>query len=246
MLASPEQQRKITALLREQSKRRGERGWPELPAPVSMLVKNNPFAFLLAASLDRNMPWVKAWTIPWEIEQFGFLNVKRLASMNDREINKLMARLPTQHRYPMQAAKTVLSAAHLVCHRYNGETEAIWRDSSVAEVTVRLREIWGVGPGLAAMTIRTLHDHFGYFHGQEGEINVKADVLLVRVFRRAGLTRTDAEYEAIAAARRLNPEYPAALDWAWHVGHNWCNKQNPKCADCLLSEHCLYASQHKH
>ena len=100
-----------------------------------------------------------------------------------------------------------------------------------------------MGSGLAAMTIRTLHDHFSYFRSQEAEINVKADDLLIRVFRRAGLTRTDREYEAIAAARRLNPEYPAALDWAWHVGHNWCKKQNPKCADCLLSEHCMYANR---
>ncbi len=243
MLANPERQRKITALLREQSKRRGERGWPELPAPVKALVSKNPFAFLLAACLDRNMPWVKAWTIPWEIEQAGFLNVKRLASMDDREISRLMASLPTQHRYPTQSAKTVMSAAQLVCDRYNSDTEAIWRDSPVAEVTVRLREIWGVGPGLAAMMIRTLHDHFGFFHEEKAEINIKPDVLLVRVFRRAGLTRTDREYEAIAAARRLNPEYPAALDWAWHVGHNWCKKQNPKCTDCLLSEHCLYASR---
>ena len=44
MLASPERQRQITGLLRAQSKRRGERGWPELPAPVKALVKNDPFA----------------------------------------------------------------------------------------------------------------------------------------------------------------------------------------------------------
>ena len=189
------------------------------------------------------MPWEKAWTIPWEIKQAGFLQAHRLASIKDREINQLLDSLPTQHRYPKQAAKTIKSAAQLVCDRYNGDATAIWRDTPVAQVTVRLREIWGVGPGIAAMTIRTLHDHFNYFQDQEAEINVKADVLLVRVFRRAGLTRTDMEYEAVAAARRLNPEYPAALDWAWHVGRNWCKKRNPNCAECLLSEHCLYASR---
>ena len=90
MLASPEQQRKITALLRVQSKRRGERGWPELPAAVKELVKNDPFAFLIAVCLDRNMPWEKAWTIPWEIKQAGFLQAHRLASMEDRQINQLL------------------------------------------------------------------------------------------------------------------------------------------------------------
>ncbi len=243
MLASQERQQKIAALLRDQSKRRGERGWPELPSPVTALVKNDPFAFLLAACLDRSMPWVKAWTIPWDIKQAGFLQVHRLASMQYPDINQLLASLPTQHRYPKQAAKTIVSAANLVRDRYNGDAASIWRDSPVAQVTVRLKEIWGVGPGLAAMTVRTLHDHFGYFHDQEAEINVKPDVLLVRVFQRAGLTRTDMEDEAIAAARRLNPEYPAALDWAWHVGRRWCKKSEPKCGDCLLSEHCLYASR---
>lgn len=174
------------------------------------------------------------------------MKARRLASMKEFEINELLASLPTQHRHPKLAAKTIGSAAQLVHDRYNGDAASIWRDAPVAEVTVRLREIWGVGSNLAAMAIRTLHDHFRCFQNERTEINVKADDLLRRVFRRAGLTRTEEEYEAIAAARRLNPEYPAALDWAWHVGHNWCKKQNPKCADCLLSEHCLYANQLRH
>lgn len=53
------------------------------------------------------------------------------------------------------------------------------------------KNVYGIGPGIAAMTTRILHDDFNCFGGQEPQIDVKPDVHLLRVFRRLGLIDYD-------------------------------------------------------
>jgi hypothetical protein len=47
-------------------------------------------------------------------------------------------------------------------------------------------------------------DHLG--------IDVKPDVHIIRVFSRLGFIQEPTEKEALEGTRRLNPEYPGALD----------------------------------
>jgi len=138
-----------------------------------------------------------------------------------------------------QGAKTLSDAARLVAGRFGGDAEAIWKDSSPAAVQKTLQEIRGLGPGIASMATRILRDDFGYFRGQEREIDVKPDEHLVRVFVRAGLSDGTSDTEAMHAARRLNSEFPGELDWpAWRIGQVWCHPAEPDCGGCPLTRDC--------
>ena len=215
--------------------------WSALDSKTRRLIWSNPFAFLIAVAFDRGMPWEKAWQIPTEIERQGCLDPERLAFMSPADLIGLLNRLAVRPRWGSEeGAKTLGDAARLVSEQFGGDAGAIWKDSSPAEVGKTLHQnIHGIGPGIAAMATRILHDDFKCFGGQEPQIDVKPDVHLVRVFRRLGLIDDYSDNQAVVAARRLNPEYPGALDWpAWRIGQDWCHAVEPQCARCPLTEVC--------
>ena len=230
----------IVELLKGFSKRYAGEEWPELDAESLSLVRSNPFAFLIAVAFDQGMPWQKAWQIPAEIDRRSFLDPKRLASMSEAALIELLNSLPILPRWgAKEGAKTLSDAAHLVCDQFDGDTGAIWMNSSPAEVQKSLQQIHRIGPGIASMATRILYDDFGCFRGQERQIDVKPDTHLIRVFRRLGFIESDSEKEAVSAARRLNPEFPGALDWpAWRIGNLWCRPTAPDCARCPLTKDC--------
>ena len=113
-----------------------------------------------------------------------------LASKSEAELIKLLDSLPIRPMYgATQGARTLSDAARLVCERLDGDTGAIWKSSSPAEVEKTLQEIHGLGAGMASMATRISRDDFSCFRGQERQIDIKPDVLLLRVFRRAGAHR---------------------------------------------------------
>ena len=226
--------------LKEFGKKRAGSDWSELDEDTQRLIRGSPFAFLLAVAFDRNMPWEKAWRIPTEIDRQGCLDPALLAAKDETELVGLVKRLAVQPRWgAAEGARTLSDAAKLVQERFGGDAGAIWRDASPAEVEKTLQEIHGIGAGIASMATRILRDDFGCFSGQERQIDVKPDVHLVRVFRRLGIIDDDSANEAIRAARRLNPEFPGALDWpAWRIGQLWCRPKDPNCAQCPLTGDC--------
>ena len=211
------------------------------PQPESNeLVASNPFGFLVAVAFDRGMPWQKAWQIPVEIHRKGFLDPRLLAEMPQSELADLLDSLPIRPRYgTTQGARTLSDAARLVNEEFDGDASAIWNDASPKEASVTLQKIHGVGSGIASMATRILYDDFGCFRGQEHQIDVKPDVHVLRVFQRAGLIDSKSEKEAVAAARRLSPDFPGRLDWpAWRIGQLWCHAARPDCAACWLATVC--------
>lgn len=230
----------VVAHLKDFGRNQSTSDWNELPPDTERLIRGNPFALLLAVAFDRGMPWQKAWQIPAEIHQKGGLDPKRLAVMSEAELIELVNSLPVRPRYgAKQGAKTLSDAARLVCERFDGDASVIWKNSSPAEVEKTLQEIHGIGAGIASMTTRILYEDFGCFRGQEPQIDVKPDSLLLRVFRRAGLIDKESEDQARRAARRLNPEFPAALDGpAWRIAQLWCRPKEPKCEPCPLTRVC--------
>ena len=128
----------------------------------------------------------------------------------------------------------------LLVMKFGGNAAAIWQDASPDEVSRRLQSIRWVGPGIASMAIRILYDDWGMFKGKEQQIDVKADVHVMRVFKRTGLTLSESESEAVSVAQELNPQFPAELDWpAWNIGQKWCHHYNPNCPACPLTAVCL-------
>lgn len=71
------------------------------------------------------------------------------------------------------------------------------------------------------------------------EMDVSVDEMIMRVFQRAGLSRSNNAKEIIEAARQLNPSFPGALDYpCWMIGRTWCLPKNPNCAECYISQVC--------
>ena len=232
---------RIAKRLRDISAQRGQSDWLELPARVAKLIRSDSFAFLVAVCFDNGLKWRRVAAIPYEIHRRGFLDPAKLAAMTEPQIRTLLKSLPAKPRWgAAKGARTISEAAKLVQEEYAGDASNIWRDSSVQETQMTLRRIHGVGPNLANMATRILHDEEGHFRDEARSIDVKADSHLLRVFQRTGLTSSQFEEEAKTVARRLNPRYPAELDWgAWHVGRTWCNPSAPKCGGCPLDDLCL-------
>ena len=230
----------VVERMKEFGRTRGDSDWSALDRETEALVRSNPFAFLVAVAFDRGMPWEKAWRIATEIDRLGLLDPARLATMSEADLAALLDGLAIRPRYgSKQGARTLSDAARLVAGRFGGDAAAIWKGSSPAEVEKTLQEIRGLGPGIASMATRILRDDFGYFTGQERQIDVKPDVHLVRVFVRSGLSDGDSASEATHAARRLNPEFPGELDWpAWRIGQLWCHPSEPDCGECPLTGAC--------
>ena len=236
----PKDMRVIAALVAHRDdKQRSDRA--SLPKEVGDLIYINPFAFLVGAAFDRGMPWQKAWEIPYWINQKGQLEASSLASMDELNLQHLLESLPVKPRYGcVQGARTLSDAANLVM-RFDagGDAGAIWDGAPPLEVQERLESVYGIGPGIAHMAIRILRDDWGKFRGQEGEIDVKPDVHVMRVFKRSGLTETENARTTVEAARGLNPWFPGELDWpAWDIGINWCRPTHPLCDDCPLTMVC--------
>lgn len=70
-------------------------------------------------------------------------------------------------------------------------------------------------------------------------MDVKPDVHVVRIFQPMEFINFPSSQEALKAARKLNPDYPGALDApAWAIGKNWCNPSEPLCAYCPVQKVC--------
>ncbi len=213
----------------------------QFPRDGRNLVDTNPFAFLVGAIFDRGMRWEKAWEIPYQIDQKGMLDASKIAALSEPDLISLLEGLPVKPRYgSKRGAETLKDAAMLVVRDSAGDAAAVWRNASPAEVEKRLQSIKGVGPGIASMVTRILHDDCRMFRGQERQIDVKPDVHVMRVFKRAGLAHSESEDDARNTARTLNPIFPGELDWpAFDIGQRWCHKgTKPSCGECPLESVC--------
>jgi len=59
------------------------------------------------------------------------------------------------------------------------------------------------------------------------------------VFQRLGFIEEASRKETKEAAAKLYPKYPGKLDSAtWIIGRKWCDKTNPLCRNCPMTELC--------
>jgi endonuclease III len=220
------------------------------------LVYENPFAFALAACLDRGIPAEVAWTFPlWIKNELGHLDPHRIAGMSLEEIGQVLDALPRRPRYRSASRRTVKEMAQLVVEEFGGDASRLWTGRTSKEVENSFRKVYGVGPGIASMVVLLLEKVFkvDFDDRDHRTMDVKPDVHVIRVFSRLGLMResiaaTDGGVEpdckrnssadaklAIRVARRLHPEFPAKLDTAlWRIGRTWCHASSPDCAACRV------------
>lgn len=221
--------------------------FPTVVAEASGYAVNDPFAFCLATCLDRGMKADVIWTIPWDLERhLGHLDPRRIASMSIDEIDTAIRSLKRRPRYMNAAPRTIHEIATLVTRDYGGDASRIWRGRSAKEVRATFESVYGVGPGIASMAVLLIEKAFPDARFSDLDrpgMDIKPDVHTMRVLARLGVTDKSSEGAAVAAARRVNPADPGALDGAlWRIGRQWCKARDPECPMCVLREVCATAS----
>jgi endonuclease-3 len=214
---------------------------PGLATEAHQLVRANPFAFLLAASLDRGTKVEIIWTLPYWLKQaLGHLDPCRIARMSEGDIRALLEQLPKKPRYINDAPRTIVSLARMVCDEFRGDAARLWQDRTALETMRKFQEIPSVGPGIAAMLVILLERLGLARFSDPHNIPVKPDSHVIRVMGRLGLIPLGStEQHAVAKARALKPDYPGALDSPlWYIGRQFCHPITPACAECPLNNLC--------
>lgn len=216
--------------------------FPVLVEEAASLIEEDPFAFALAAVLDRGTRSEVIWTIPYYIKRrLGHLDPHDLAKKPVEDLERILRSLPARPRYMDAAPRTVKELCEIVVNEYDGRAERIWENRRSTSVEATFQRIYGVGPGISSMITLLLEKCFrvNFDDIDHGEMDIKADTHVVRVFRRLGFISEKSEAAALQAARSLNPEYPGAMDApTWIVGKRWCAPLSPKCRRCPLDDVC--------
>lgn len=211
-------------------------------------------SFLFAVIFDHMIRAERAWAAPTELaRRLGHLDVHRIARMSEEALGPVVRGRNGEkalHRlWPRVTRSLIAASQHLVEH-YHGDAENIWPDGlDVSELKRRLHEVPGLGAKLVNMTVRLLTDDFGRRFGGWEHADVAVDRHVARVFLRTGLVGPELSGrkhrlhelrdEITDAARRLSPEYPAALDGpAFTIGQQWCKARRAECGGCPLGRVC--------
>jgi uncharacterized HhH-GPD family protein len=206
------------------------------------LVRDNPFAFLLAVIFDQGIPAERAWEAPYLLRQrLGHLDPARIAAEPAAVREAVNLRDPVAlHRYVNNVPSWICTAGQIVVDQYAGETGRIWGDRpSAGDLQRRLQTFPGIGQKKAAMAVEILERDLRIPISDLHEGNIAFDVHVRRVFLRTGLAERDDLEHMVAVARELYPDRPGALDFpAWDIGRRWCRPRLPDCDHCVLSPVC--------
>lgn len=232
----------LDALLRYKAVFDQEELTPAKTPEAVQLIHDNSFAFISACCLDRGTKAEIIWTIPyWLYQQVGHYNPSRFHSLSLDQITSLFEKLPQKPRYTNAAPQTFQDICRIVVEDFEGNAENIWKDRRAMDVKRTLLSVFGVGSGIANMSLVLIEGlyHLTFSDLDYTNMDIKPDVHTMRVLYRLGVSPTINEMEAIIAARRLSPAYPGAIDGPlWSIGRNWCHPTNPECAACPLNACC--------
>jgi endonuclease III len=203
---------------------------------------DNPYAFSMAISLDRQTKADIIWTIPYDIFVYlGHLDPNRFYKMSLDEIANIFSRLPRKPRFVNDAPKTVKDLTQIVVDEFKGDASLIWKDKRAIRVKNTFSRIYGVGPGIANMSVLLIEKAYGirFSDLDRPGMDIKANVHTMRVLYRLGVSRDRTEQDALDATRHMHPEYPGELDAPlWIIGRKWCNPGYPNCIECPMNGTC--------
>lgn len=206
------------------------------------LIHENSFAFISACCLDRGTKAEIIWTIPyWIFQQVGHYDPQRFYNLSLGQITSLFDCLPQKPRYTNAAPRTFNDICRIVAEDFSGRAENIWKDRSAMDVKRTLLSVYGVGSGIANMSLVLIEGLYQitFTDLDYRNMDIKPDVHTMRVLYRLGVSPSINEMEAIIAARQISPSYPGAIDGPlWSIGRTWCHPTNPECAGCPLNSCC--------
>jgi endonuclease III len=204
--------------------------------------RDRPMALLVGLIVQGPMHYEVAWRfVDVLIEALGHLDAEKLKATSVEDILTNIMTCAPKPRFPLRAAKTIHDFATTVVDEFSGDAGGVWLGRPVLDVIRTLDKLFGVGPGIAHMTVQVLNDEMDYDPGPGGfrMMDMKPDTHAARVFHRAGLVASIDPEASVRAARVLNPAYPGDLDWgAWKIGHDHCHSGVPVCEGCPLSDIC--------
>jgi uncharacterized HhH-GPD family protein len=209
-------------------------------AAADALIREDPFAFLLAVISDMGIRAERAWALPYLLRtRLGYLSPGRLAA-NPDAVRAAVQLGPKLHRFVNIVPDWLVQAAHIVLDLYGGDAGRLWSDAPTAvELRRRLEAFPGIGQKKAAMAVEILARDLGKPLRELTGSDVAYDVHLRRVFLRTGLAERDEVGHMVAVARALYPDRPGALDLpAWDIGRRWCRPVGPDCRTCPLNTVC--------
>lgn len=216
--------------------------FPTLVPEASNLIVTNPYAFLLAACLDRGRKAEIIWTIPHDLQiRLGHLDPFIIEKLSTEALEEVLNDLPRKPRYLNDAPRTIRDLTAIVCRQFEGDASRLWRGRRASEVKGILLSIHGVGPGIASMAVLLIEKAFGvrFDDVDHSQMDIKPDTHTVRVLYRLGLNVSGTVEGAIEAARGLRPSFPGEVDAPlWHIGRHWCHANRPDCGSCAIVELC--------
>ncbi|MDA2980120.1 MAG: hypothetical protein O3B42_10240 [Actinomycetota bacterium] len=222
------------------SDRTGVNGVFTADSEANRLLVDDPFAFLVGVIVDYQMPAERAWTLPYKLKRrlngWGATYVAN----HPEEVEAAFKQSPKLHRFPTQTPRFVVAGAERVLADYGGDAAAIWSDEpKAADLQQRFRAFMGISQKKAAMAVEILERDLGVKVSELSGSDVAYDVHLRRVMLRTRLATDDTVAHMVGVARSLHPTRPGELDFPlWDIGRQWCHKQNPECAECVLAEIC--------
>jgi uncharacterized HhH-GPD family protein len=118
------------------------------------LLAENPLALLIGFVLDQQVPLQKAFAGPLELSRrIGGLDARRIASLDQEELERAFRERPALHRFPSSMASKVQQVCSIVADRYGGQAERIWNEARDADdLRARLEDL----PGLGKMKVESL------------------------------------------------------------------------------------------
>ena len=213
---------------------------PTVIPEAAGIVANNPYAFCIAACLDRGTRAEVIWTIPYDIQRaLGHLDPEKINVMTLEQLETLFKRLPRRPRYVNDAPKTIKDLTRIVMEECNGDASLIWKGKKAIQVHRTFDSIHGVGPGIASMAVLLIEKAFLVQFPDHWSMDIKPDLHTMRVLYRLGASHSETEDAALEASRRMNPEFPGVVDSAlWNIGRTWCSPTGPNCPECPVSQVC--------
>lgn len=209
-------------------------------------------AFLLGVMFDRNIEASLSWSAAeWVNDSLGDSDDVSTLWRNlikiDRERLKYFLQYGNGghsfHRFYNSYVKYLPETAEIILKKYDGDPRKIWNNIRDVELVMeRLEELPGIGMALSRMAVLNLVRNFGLLGGIKSlsQLDIKPDIHVMRVFKRVGLIGADGtRVDAIDAARKFNPRFPAELDApSWEIGANFCRPNNALCSDCPITDVC--------
>lgn len=202
---------------------------------------NDPNAFLFGQIADQSVRAETAWSLPYKLSQrLGHFSMESIISDYTMEdIQNVLKDKPSLHRYPGSMGRYLWLAAEKLLSEYHGSATEIWEDATAQMIVGRLEQFVGISHKKASLACLLLWRDLDVDIPDKQNIDIIYDVHIRRIFLRAGFCEKDTQREVIAAAKRINPEFPGYLTSAfWALGREICRPTEPRCEVCPISLYC--------